>query len=453
MKNYTGIIAARALYNQSVDFVIIEAGDELGGRLKSYQFGNKTVEAGGDSIEGTQTGSGPSNPIFELAQKHSIETQFTDFVHSITTFDSSGQVNFIDIVNSAASDFTNLTVAAGARVQKNQTDLNARAGYSLSGAKRADDSHRKAAEYYQFDGGYGQSPEQTSWVAASWNSNATFNLFSDEELLSIDQRGFKAIVQEEAKQFVAPGQMFLNSIVKTISYSSRGVNATLANGTSFTGYYAICTFSLGVLQNDDVKFQPPLPDYKLEAIQSMKMATHVKIFFHFPKKFWFDTEIALYADKERGRYPIWESLDHDKYFPGSGIIYVTVAGDFAERVEALPDSQVQEEALAVLKSMYPKISIPKPLDIWFRHWHSDPLYRDSYPNWPASFRSEYHDNLVANVGRLYFAGDHTDKLYYGFVHGAYYSGFDAGTAVANCVSNGGCADMSHVDVVQNTRPY
>ncbi|KAJ7135773.1 hypothetical protein C8R44DRAFT_952262 [Mycena epipterygia] len=182
MKNYTGITAARALYNQSVNFVLIEAGDELGGRLKSCQFGNMTVEAGGDSIEGTQTGSGPSNPIFELTKKQSIETQFTDFVHSISwlllspclsisfhhaaTFNSSGQLNFIDIVNSAAGYYTNLTVAAGTakhcltfmprispladtRVQKNQTDLSARAGYALSGAKRAGNSREKTAEYYQ----------------------------------------------------------------------------------------------------------------------------------------------------------------------------------------------------------------------------------------------------------------------------------------------------------------
>jgi len=34
--------------------------------------------------------------------------------------------------------------------------------------------------------------------------------------------------------------------------------------------------------------------------------------------------MAVYADKERGRYPIWQSLDHVKFFPGSGLVFVTV---------------------------------------------------------------------------------------------------------------------------------
>ena len=34
--------------------------------------------------------------------------------------------------------------------------------------------------------------------------------------------------------------------------------------------------------------------------------------------------MGLYADKERGRYPVWQSLDHENFFPGSGIIFATV---------------------------------------------------------------------------------------------------------------------------------
>ncbi len=34
--------------------------------------------------------------------------------------------------------------------------------------------------------------------------------------------------------------------------------------------------------------------------------------------------MGLYADPERGRYSAWQSLDHPNFFPGSGIIFVTV---------------------------------------------------------------------------------------------------------------------------------
>jgi hypothetical protein len=38
---------------------------------------------------------------------------------------------------------------------------------------------------------------------------------------------------------------------------------------------------------------------------------------------WFQ-QFGLYADTERGKYPVWQSLDHEGFFPGSGIIFATV---------------------------------------------------------------------------------------------------------------------------------
>lgn len=75
-----GIIAARSLQEQGIyDFVIVEARDELGGRMKTHTFAGKTVEAGANWVQGTQTGSGPANPIFTLAKKHKLRTQVSNF--------------------------------------------------------------------------------------------------------------------------------------------------------------------------------------------------------------------------------------------------------------------------------------------------------------------------------------------------------------------------------------
>ncbi|KAJ7279026.1 amine oxidase [Mycena rebaudengoi] len=452
----SGIIAARTLHRQGIDFQIIEARDELGGRMKSHTFANQTVEAGANWVQGTQQGEGPANPIFELAKKHNTKTQFNDYFGSVTTFDAAGQVDFLDIFNRSIDDYVELTVTGGARVQQMLVDGTSRTGYSMSGAKPRD-HHAQAAEYYQFDWEYAQKPDQTSWIASSWANNFTFDAdeggFSEDNLLSIDQRGFKTLIQSEANEFLKPGQVSLSSVVKKISYSANSVEVTLSDGKHVTGDYAICTFSLGVLQNDDVKFEPSLPAYKQEAIQSMTMATYTKIFLKFKEKFWFDTEMGLYADQERGRYPVWQSLDHENFFPGSGIIFVTVTGDYSERIEALSDGQVKEEVLSVLKSMYPHVDIPQPLDFWFPRWHTDPLYRGSYSNWPSSFRSEHHENLRANVDRLFFAGEHSSQKYFGFLHGAYFSGLETGEIVAKCVKGGGCAGLHHVNSVKNPHPY
>jgi hypothetical protein len=46
---------------------------------------------------------------------------------------------------------------------------------------------------------------------------------------------------------------------------------TITNGTVLTTDYVLCTFSVGVLQNDDVVFVPELPSWKVDALSSIDM--------------------------------------------------------------------------------------------------------------------------------------------------------------------------------------
>ena len=47
-----------------------------------------------------------------------------------------------------------------------------------------------------------------------------------------------------------------------------------------------------------------------------------------------------------------------------------------------------------------------------------------------------HQNLRANVSRLFFAGEATSAEYYGFLHGAYFEGQAVGRQIAGCVRDG-----------------
>ena len=86
-----GVIAARTLHEKGIDrFLIVEARDELGGRMCSTPFGAEgrrvTVELGANWIQGTQEGNGSANPILTLAQKHGLKTAESDFYTSIGEF-------------------------------------------------------------------------------------------------------------------------------------------------------------------------------------------------------------------------------------------------------------------------------------------------------------------------------------------------------------------------------
>ena len=82
----TGVIAARTLHERGfTNFRIVEAREELGGRMQTWTFGgNFTVEQGPNWVQGTQTGDGSANPILSLTQKHNVKTQFYDIFGSLS---------------------------------------------------------------------------------------------------------------------------------------------------------------------------------------------------------------------------------------------------------------------------------------------------------------------------------------------------------------------------------
>ncbi|KAF8316776.1 amine oxidase [Clavulina sp. PMI_390] len=459
-----GVMAARTLHEAGVeDFLIVEARGELGGRLKTTTVndsywttsgigspgstnGTLTLELGANWVEGLQSTLGKklTNPIWTLAQKYNLTTATNDW-EDLTFYDQNG-VNtgvFPTAYEQGGDIYTDTIIKAGLRILQKRTDTTSRTGYLLSGATNPYTQYDKAVEYYNFDWEYAQSPDESSWIATAGNYNATFDDyvgFGSGDQMVVDQRGYKHILLSEAASFLKPTQTLLNATVANISYSASGVTVYLVDGTQLTADHALVTFSVGVLQHTDVVFQPPFPAWKWEAIVSMKMATYTKIFLVFPEKFWSSSEMGLYADPhKRGYYPVWQSMDHDGFFPGSHLYFVTISGDEAERIDTMADADVQAEIMGVLANMYPNITVPTPVSLTRGRWFSDPLTRGSWSNWPPSFYLEHMHNLRASMhDRLHFAGEHTSLSYYGYLHGAYFEGVERGGQIAGCVKSGKC---------------
>lgn len=72
-----------------------------------------------------------------------------------------------------------------------------------------------------------------------------------------------------------------------------------------------------------------------------------------------------------------------------------------------------------------------------------------------------HQNLRANVDRLWFAGEATSPTFFGFLHGAYFEGQDAGRQIAamiqhqcnNSTRSRGCGPRKHYKNLHGTSPY
>lgn len=455
-----GITAAQALSNASVtDFIIVEYRNELGGRVAHTNFGRKSdgtpyvVELGANWVQGLGTPPGPENPIWTLAKLYNLSNTYSDY-DSIATFNETGATNFTGLLDDFEDAYSKLEQDAGHILTQNLQDRSVRSGLSLAGWKPGKDSAAQAVEWWEFDWEYASNPEQSSQEFAIVNYNTTFYQYSDENNFVFDDRGFNAFINGEASTFLTKTdpRLSLNTVVTNISYSSTGVKINSKDGSCIHADYAICTFSLGVLQSDAITFEPELPDWKQLGIETFSMGTYTKIFLQFPpdQVFWNTSyQFFLYADPhERGYYPVFQSLDGEGFLPGSGIIFVTVVQTQSYVVEAQDDEITKEEVLDVLRNMFGAEKVPEPIAFMYPRWSLEPWAYGSYSNWPPGTSLEMHQNLRANVDRLYFAGEATSAEYYGFLHGAWFEGQAVGNTIADMIKYDSTAEQVHYQTLQ-----
>jgi polyamine oxidase len=387
---------------------------------------------------------------------------------SILTYNETGYTDYSDLFDTFDEAWDTMSAAAGVILSENLQDRSTRAGLSQAGWKPKQDTAAQAVEYFNWDWDVIYTPDQSSFVFGIAGYNLTYNQYGDVNNYVWDQRGYNTWLIGEASTFLQPNdaRLLFNHIVTNITYSDTEVTITMSDGSCICASYAICTFSLGVLQNDVVTFSPPLPPWKQDSIATFQMGTYTKIFLQFNETFWDrDTQYFLYADPyKRGYYPVWQSLSGPGFLEDSNIIFVTVTNDESYRVEQQDDDKTKEEVMAVLRAMFPDVDIPEPLDFFYPRWTTTPWTHGSYSNWPVGTTLEMHQNLRANVGRLWFAGEAGSAEYFGYLHGAWFEGREAGERIAGLLGKdckndddpsagfgkGGCGVQKRYEVLHGT---
>ncbi|CAH0019927.1 unnamed protein product [Clonostachys rhizophaga] len=423
-----GITAAQALMNASVtDFIIVERNNYIGGRVVNTTHSARSPTELLTSLSSGRIGCEIS--IWTLAQKYSLANTPTDS-KSVITYDETGQVDYKNLIDEFDEAWEGAQIESGRYLTENLQDISVRAGLSLAGWRpHKKDMHAQAVDWFGWDFESATPPEDASLVFGMTGVyNATYNHFSEEDRFIWDQRGFTTMVTGEARTFLQDQdpRLLLNTIVKSIKHTNTSVEVFFENGDCIEAEYAICTFSVGVLQNDVVKFEPDLPLWKQEAIESFTMGTYTKIFMQFNQTFWdLEKQYLLYADPhERGRYTGFQSLTGPGFHEGSNLIFVTATNAQSWVVEQQTDEETKAEVLAVLRSMFPGVTIPEPTAFMYPRW-------SQYDNWPLGTTLERHQNVRANVDRLWFAGEATLIQYFGFLHGAWLEGQEAGERVSS----------------------
>ncbi|KAL3649636.1 hypothetical protein CASFOL_006039 [Castilleja foliolosa] len=216
--------------------------------------------------------------------------------------------------------------------------------------------------------------------------------------------------------------------VEAIHYGSDGVQVAVGGGQIYKGDMVLCTVPLGVLKSGSIRFTPELPQRKLDAVKRLGFGLLNKVALLFPHAFW-GTGLDTFGHlsdhpSNRGEFFLFYSY---ATVAGGPLLMALVAGEAAYRFENEDPTVSVKKVLQILKGIYEPqgIEVPNPLQTCCTRWGSDPLSRGSYSSVAVGASGDDYDILAESVGdgRLFFAGEATNKRYPATMHGALLSGF------------------------------
>ncbi|KAK0164914.1 hypothetical protein PV328_003481 [Microctonus aethiopoides] len=248
----------------------------------------------------------------------------------------------------------------------------------------------------------------------------------------------------------------LNTAARAVRYGVNGVEVWAApprsphaNPTVYKADAVLVTLPLGVLKASAppsaVAFNPPLPDWKSQAIQRLGFGNLNKVVLCFERIFW-DPTANLFGHvgsttASRGELFLFWNLYK------APVLLALVAGEAACVMENVSDDVIVGRCIAVLKGIFGNQVVPQPRESVVTRWRADPWARGSYSFVAVGSSGSDYDLLAAPVApspspnqpssapppqpRVFFAGEHTIRNYPATVHGAFLSGLREGGRIAD----------------------
>ncbi|XP_015581227.1 lysine-specific histone demethylase 1 homolog 1 isoform X2 [Ricinus communis] len=234
--------------------------------------------------------------------------------------------------------------------------------------------------------------------------------------------GNDTFVRELAKDL----PIFYERTVESIRYGVDGI-IVYASGQEFHGDMVLCTVPLGVLKKGSIEFFPELPQRKKDAIQRLGYGLLNKVALLFPYNFWggeIDTFGHLTEDSSmRGEFFLFYSYSS---VSGGPLLIALVAGEAAVKFETKSPVESVRRVLQILRGIFhPKgIAVPDPVQAVCTRWGKDCFTYGSYSYVAVGSSGDDYDILAESVGdgRVFFAGEATNKQYPATMHGAFLSG-------------------------------
>uniref|UniRef100_A0A182NJL0 Amine oxidase domain-containing protein n=1 Tax=Anopheles dirus TaxID=7168 RepID=A0A182NJL0_9DIPT len=453
-----GIAAATRLLERGFrNLTILEAENRLGGRIHSVRRGKNVLDYGAQWVHGKE-----NNFVYDMASQYGL-IEVEQHRENELYYKSTGELVPKQESDRIMETFNTLLEDGMASLKAYTGSLGAfydQVYYDAVRAGKFDGiDQRTCYQLYQFFINYHNTYNATDTLhEVSGAGLLEFEDHQDEFLINWKNRGFQTLLdllmrktpEQNATPIPVEQYTKLNHVVQSIKWSpDAGVSVACTNGAIFTATHLILTVSLGVLQAmHTVWFDPPLPHPKQNAIDGLYIGTIGKMFLEFSEPFW------PQDNSWHGFGLLWEPADleqlrrDDRQWLASvcsffvpdrteRILVAWIYGHDARLMETLPEEDVVDGLMCLLRKFLPHFPVPKDAGAvsWFSRsrWHSNPHFRGSYSS--RSMRSDAARAYATDLAEpltgqhaggtpiVQFAGEASHPQFYSTVQGAVASGW------------------------------
>ncbi|XP_075787093.1 spermine oxidase isoform X2 [Pelodiscus sinensis] len=423
-----GLSATKSLLeNGFTDVTILEASDQIGGRVQSVKLENATFELGATWIHGSN-----GNPVYHLAEDNGLLEETTDGERSI------GRISLYS-KNGVAYHLTNNGQRIPKDVVEEFSDLYNEVESCESSSHSMDEvSLSEFGEWTEIPGAHHVIP---------------CGFIKIVEILA--QAIPDSVIQlRKSVRCIHWNQLVTKEIERVADHNSdrpeedQGYHVFVEceDCEFIPADHVIVTVSLGVLKKyHESMFHPGLPEEKVMAIQKLGISTTDKIFLEFEEPFWSPECNSIQfvwedeAESESLTYPeeLWykKICSFDVLYPPERYGYVLsgwICGEEALIMEKYDDETVAETCTEMLRKFTGNPNIPKPRRILRSSWGSNPNFRGSYSYTQVGSSGTDVEKLAKPLPytessktvpmQVMFSGEATHRKYYSTTHGALLSG-------------------------------
>jgi monoamine oxidase len=412
-----GLAAASYLSKHNYPVTVLEARNRYGGRIwTENQWGGVPLAKGAHWIHGAD-----HNPMMELAKEFSSPLFKFNSDALYYMFTSEGKRIPKETIKKFNDAFAHTLDKAKTFAMNTKKDTSLSSVLShfitpdLSNEYFATLFGRKLNYFQNYVGA-----DAGNLSALNWDLGQ-----SDSDINYIVGDGFSAIINGLAKQC----DIKLNTVVKEIKVTKTHVEI-ITNTQTYLADKVIVTLPLGVLKNNSVVFNPPLPQTKQHAIQQIGMGLFNVIALLFPHSFWPDDASFIYIGNNN-------KLSCNNYINMAPsykkpILYGYVGGSVASALEKMSGEFMTDLLMQRLTTIFGN-QIPYPDKYEITAWGQDPFSGGSYSYPAIGVTKDDYIALGKTVeNRLFFAGEATNAhLYDATTHGAYLSGIREAKRILN----------------------